>query len=79
MGLSIGLFHGAILDFYFITSHKAKLDLIVAYSIVFGLCVGLLTNSKRSEMFGACAAYAAVIVDSVRSDLATRLLDLFLV
>jgi hypothetical protein len=69
MVLAAGLLCGAILNFDFVTSHKAKLGLIAAYTIAFALCVGLLTNAKRSEIFSACAAYAAVIVIFVSSDL----------
>jgi hypothetical protein len=60
--LGVGLLHGPILNFYFVTGHKAKLGLIAAYTIAFALCVGLLANTKRSEIFSACAEYAAVIV-----------------
>ena len=56
------LLYGAILNFYFVTSDRAKLGLIAAYKVAFALCVVLLTNAKRSEIFAACAAYAAVIV-----------------
>ena len=54
--------YGAILNFSFVTSDRAKLGLIAAYMVAFALCVVLLTNAKRSEIFAACAAYAAVIV-----------------
>lgn len=57
--LGVGLLHGPILNFYFVTGHKAKLGLIAAYTFAFALCAGLL---KRSEIFSACAEYAAVIV-----------------
>ena len=69
MALAAGLLYGAILNFYFVTSPAAKLGLIAAYTIAFALCVGLLTNAKRSEIFSACAAYAAVIVVFMSSDL----------
>lgn len=69
MILAAGLLYGAILNFYFVTSDKAKLGLIAAYTIAFALCVGLLTNARRSEIFAACAAYAAVIVVFVSSGL----------
>jgi hypothetical protein len=69
MVLAAGLLYGAILNFYFVTSDEAKLGLIAAYTIAFALCVGLLTNARRSEIFGACAAYAAVIVVFVSSGL----------
>jgi hypothetical protein len=67
--LGAGLLHGAIPNFYFATSHKAKLGLIAAYTITFASWVGLLINAKRSEVFSTCAAYVAVIVVFVSSDL----------
>jgi lysylphosphatidylglycerol synthetase-like protein (DUF2156 family) len=69
MIMAAGLLYGAILNFYMVTSDKAKLVLIAAYTIAFALCVGLLTNARRSEIFAACAAYAAVIVVFVSSGL----------
>lgn len=69
MILAAGLLYGAILNFYLVTSDEGKLGLIVAYTIAFALCVGLLTNARRSEIFSACAAYAAVIVVFVSSGL----------
>jgi hypothetical protein len=69
MILAAGLLYGAILNLYFVTSDKAKLGLIAAYTIAFALCVGLLTNARRSEIFAASAAYAAVMVVFVSSGL----------
>jgi hypothetical protein len=60
--LAAALLYGAILNFYFVREEKTVLGLIAAYTIAFALCVGLLTNAKRSEIFAACSAYAAVIV-----------------
>lgn len=41
---------------------RTKLDLITFYTVLFAIYVSLVTNTKRSEVFGACAAYAAVLV-----------------
>jgi hypothetical protein len=41
---------------------KTKLGLVVFYTMLFAVCVGLVTNAKRSKVFGACATYAAVLV-----------------
>ena len=35
---------------------------IAGYTTLFATCVGLLTNARRSEVFAACAAYAAVLI-----------------
>jgi hypothetical protein len=60
--IAAALLYGAILNFYFVRSEKAVLFLIATYTISFAICIWLLTNARRSEIFAACAAYAAVIV-----------------
>lgn len=47
MIMAAGLLYGAILNFYRLTSAKAKLVLIAAYTIPYALCVGLLTNARK--------------------------------
>lgn len=37
--------------------------------MLFAACVGILTNARRDQIFGATAAYAAVLVVFVSSDL----------
>jgi hypothetical protein len=60
--IASALLYGAILNFYYVRDERAVLGLIAVWTIAFALCVGLLTNAKRSEIFSASAAYAAVIV-----------------
>lgn len=60
---------GAILNLYYVTSPTKRLGLITGYTIAFALCVGLITNARRPEIFGACAAYAAVLVVFVSGNL----------
>jgi hypothetical protein len=60
--LTFALLFGAIYHLYSVTSPRTKLGLIAFYTVSFALCVGLVTNARRSEVFGACAAYAAVLV-----------------
>ena len=55
--IAAGLPYGSILKFYFVRDEKAVLGLIVAYTIALALCIGLLTNAKRSEVFAASSAY----------------------
>lgn len=43
-------------------SIKIRVGLIVVFTSLFALVVGLLTNARRAEIFGATAAYAAVLV-----------------
>ena len=41
---------------------EKRLGLVAGYTIAFSVCVGLVTRAKTSEVFAACAAYAAVLV-----------------
>lgn len=43
--------------------------MIAAFTVLFAVSVGLLTNAKRVEIFAATAAYAAVLVVFVSGDL----------
>ncbi|KAJ9604335.1 hypothetical protein H2200_011169 [Cladophialophora chaetospira] len=60
--LSSLLLFGAMFNLYFVDSNPKRLGFIAGYTVVFALCVGFLTNARRAEIFGACAAYAAVLV-----------------
>lgn len=60
---------GAILNLYYIISPTKRLGLIAGYTIAFALCVSLITSARRAEIFGACAAYAAVLVVFVSGSL----------
>ncbi|KAI7283090.1 hypothetical protein KC345_g3121 [Hortaea werneckii] len=41
---------------------NVRLGILAAFTVAFAAFVGLLTTAKRSEMFAATAAYAAVLV-----------------
>lgn len=60
---------GAITSLYFVTNPGAKLGMISGFTVLFAIGVGLLTNAKRSEIFAATAAYAAVLVVFVSGSL----------
>ena len=62
MLLAAALLFGAIYTLYYIDSDQIKLGLIAGFTTAFALCVSLITNARRGEVFGACAAYAAVLV-----------------
>jgi hypothetical protein len=47
---------GAIAILYNVRSDNLKLGLIGLFTTIFAASVGLLTNSKRAEVFGATAA-----------------------
>lgn len=60
-----------IYHLYKTKSNGTKLGLIAFYTVLFSICVGLVTNAKRSEVFGACAAYAAVLVVFVSGNISS--------
>jgi hypothetical protein len=55
--LSALLLIGPILSLYFVTSPRARLGMIAGYTILFAASIGALTSARRSEIFGATAAY----------------------
>lgn len=59
---------GAIIGLYFVKRPATKLGMIAAFTTVFAASVGGLTSAKRQEVFGAAAAYAAVLVVFVSGD-----------
>lgn len=63
------LLEGAILALYLVTSPHVRLGLIALFMVLFAGGIGLLSNAKRSEMFAATAAYAAVLVVFVLGNL----------
>ncbi|KAK3334205.1 hypothetical protein B0T19DRAFT_420296 [Cercophora scortea] len=67
--LAAMLLFGAILVLYNTKSNNLKLGLIALFTTIFAASVGLLTNAKRSEVFGSTAAYAAVLVVFVSGNL----------
>lgn len=69
--LAAVLLFGAIYNLYYVTNNERRLGLIAGYTVTFAACVGFATNARRSEVFGACAAYAAVLVVFVSGNLRT--------
>ena len=65
------LLFGAIFNLFYVTKEERRLGLIAGYTVAFALCVGLLTNVRRSEIFAACAAYSAVLVVFVSGNFGT--------
>lgn len=59
-----------IVTLYFISKQSARLGMIAAFTSFFALTVGLLTDARRVEIFGATAAYTAVLVVFVSGNLA---------
>ncbi|KAF2827549.1 hypothetical protein CC86DRAFT_275558, partial [Ophiobolus disseminans] len=52
---------GAITTLYFVQSREVRIGLIALFTSLFGFSLCLLTNARRGEIFGASAAYAAVL------------------
>ena len=69
VNVAAALLFGAIYNLYYVTNPQKRLGLIAGYTIAFATCVGLMTNARRSEVFAACAAYAAVLVVFVSGNL----------
>ncbi|KAI1269871.1 hypothetical protein F5Y18DRAFT_112264 [Xylariaceae sp. FL1019] len=54
---------GSVISLYFVYNRPyALLGLVGAWTILFALCIGVLTNARRDQVFAATAAYAAVLV-----------------
>jgi dipeptide/tripeptide permease len=65
--LSIGLLLGAILSLYFVENALWRIGIIVLFTLLFAACAVFLADGRRLAVFGACAAYAAVLVVIVSS------------
>ncbi|KAI1170636.1 hypothetical protein F4777DRAFT_591805 [Nemania sp. FL0916] len=50
------------------SSQHVTLGLIALFVALFAIAILLMTNARRAEIFGACAAYAAVLVVFVSGD-----------
>ncbi|TVY42734.1 hypothetical protein LOCC1_G004107 [Lachnellula occidentalis] len=60
---------GAIISLYYVKNPHALLGMLSGWTVLFAACVGLLTNARRDQIFGATAAYAAVLVVFVSGNL----------
>ena len=60
--LAAVILFGAIYNLYYVKDEQKRLGLVAGYTIAFAVCVGLVTKARASEVFAACAAYAAVLV-----------------
>lgn len=67
--LAAVMLFGAIISLYVVKSEKALLGMLSGWTVLFAACVGLLTNARRDQVFGATAAYAAVLVVFVSGNL----------
>ncbi|KAJ5988573.1 hypothetical protein N7481_003783 [Penicillium waksmanii] len=69
--LAAAMLFGSIFNLYYVKGPNKRLSILAAYTVVFSLFVGLLTNARRAEVFAASAAYAAVLVVFVSGDLSS--------
>lgn len=67
--LAAVLLFGAVISLYIVKNERALLGMLSAWTVLFAVCVGLLTNARRDQIFGATAAYAAVLVVFVSGNL----------
>jgi hypothetical protein len=70
--MAVVLMFVAIVTLYFVASPKKKLIIVGAYMLLFAGSVGLFTTARRSEVFAATAAYAAVLVVFVSGNLGVK-------
>lgn len=53
---------GATYVLHYVKHMDKRLPLVASSTMLFALCIALLTNVRRVEIFAATAAYAAVLV-----------------
>jgi hypothetical protein len=67
--LAAALLICSIVALNFAPGKNSRLGILAAFTIAFAATVGLLTNAKRAEVFGATAAFVAVLVVYVSGNL----------
>ncbi|KAF8540040.1 hypothetical protein BDD12DRAFT_881154 [Trichophaea hybrida] len=60
--LAVCLLIGAIASLYYVRTEGLRLGMISVYILLFAAGLSLTTSGKKGEVFGATAAYAAVLV-----------------
>ncbi|KAH7395618.1 hypothetical protein BKA64DRAFT_745812 [Cadophora sp. MPI-SDFR-AT-0126] len=59
---SASLLVGAIMTLYFVKPIGVRLGIVGIFTLLFAASIALLTHARRVEVYGATAAYAAVLV-----------------
>ncbi|KAF2014522.1 hypothetical protein BU24DRAFT_423448 [Aaosphaeria arxii CBS 175.79] len=67
--LSVSLLLGAILGLYFVHSPAWRIVVIALFTLVFAASAAFLSDGRRLAVFGASAAYAAVLVVFVSGEM----------
>ncbi|KAF2124044.1 hypothetical protein P153DRAFT_391077 [Dothidotthia symphoricarpi CBS 119687] len=65
------LLEAAIVGLYVVTNDHVRFVLIAVFIALFAVALSLFSNARRAEMFGATAAYAAVLVVFVSGNLSS--------
>ncbi|KAH7151813.1 hypothetical protein B0J13DRAFT_619431 [Dactylonectria estremocensis] len=60
--IAIILLVGPITSLSYVSSQAAVLGMICAFTALFAISLGLMTNAKRAEIFAGSAAYTAVLM-----------------
>jgi len=58
-----------IFNLFYVKDQHQRLGTVVGFTTAFAICLGLISNASRSEVFAAYAAYAAVLVVFVSGNL----------
>ncbi|QGI63817.1 hypothetical protein CEK26_007768 [Fusarium fujikuroi] len=69
IALAAILLLGAIISLRLVQDEKARIGMIVGFTVLFTASVSFLTNAKRADIFASGAAYTAVLVVFVSGDL----------
>jgi hypothetical protein len=71
MALAATFLYGSIWSLYYVQTPVKTLGLLTMWTVLFAAVLASVTNSRRSEMFSVCAAYAAVLVVFVSGNAGT--------
>jgi hypothetical protein len=69
--LAAGVLICSIVALNFAPDKHSRLGILAAFTIAFAAIIGFFTNAKRAEVFGATAAFVAVLVVYVSGNLGT--------
>jgi hypothetical protein len=70
--LAAAFLFGAIHNLDYVRDERKTLGLVTGYMTAFAMTMWLLTDARRAGTFGACAAYAAVVVVFVSGNWAVK-------
>ena len=59
----------SIFTLYYVKTMEDRLGVILAYSAIFSICLGIFTAARRVEIFAATAAYVSLLSILALTDL----------